>query len=930
MPSGLNRRAFDRRAHDASRVPVVPKEGDDEFLILLDNIQTQAWYLTDPRTYGMVNAAHAAFLGIGPDDLSFHKIAEIFPQEEAELFALRNAEVFSARRPMHSQELALSASGERRMLSVSRVPILRPDGSVRQVLCSATDITGQRAAEESLRRKSEELDNYFALSLDMLVITDGSGHIIRLNREWERVLGSSVIELEGRLLVDFVHPDDQERTQGILDSMVAGSAGRDFENRLRTREGAWRWIEWRLNSVDSLIYASARDITERRNAVDTLNRRVSIEKLVGTMTSAFLGVEETTFDEVIDKSLGWIGDFMKADRSHLFLFDLAIETMSATHEWCAEGITAVRHDLQRLPISIVPALMDSLDSSEPLLIPEVRGMSGPVLAQSAIRKATGTKFLLMIPIVVGQKRIGFLGLESARTPQDWGPEDLRLLRILSASMGLMIVRMDQARDMRHAAEVAKNLADAAESANRAKSSFLANMSHEIRTPMNAIIGFAQLLKQDPELRPQQAERVDIIMSSGAHLLKLINNILDLSKIEAGQAILNRSSINLHLLLKDLELMFRSRAEAKGLQLILEKSTDLPVFVTTDEGKLRQILVNLMGNAVKFTERGGVAVRVRAAVEEEGKEGVPTKLRLAVEVEDSGPGIPEADQGRLFSPFQQAEAGLKSGGTGLGLSICHSFIELMGGTIDLTSRVGKGSCFRFDLLLEAAEAMAAPPEAASRSIVGLKPGQGPFRVLVTDDVADNRTLLRELLQPVGFEIAEACNGQEALEIFERWKPHVVLMDMRMPVMDGYEATRRIKATPAGKTTPIIAVTASAFQESEGQLLETGVISYLRKPFRPEALFDALGACLELDFEYERPSEEGEDGPWAALPIQESRPQLSADLRQNLREAVMEGDMSRFAKLIAYAESVDASAAQGLRALANLYEYDKLIEWLDKGG
>jgi len=356
--------------------------------------------------------------------------------------------------------------------------------------------------------------------------------------------------------------------------------------------------------------------------------------------------------------------------------------------------------------------------------------------------------------------------------------------------GAMIsVVAEVARRARERAVKARKQADAA---NLAKSEFLANMSHELRTPLNAILGFAQILEHDPLLTLQQAGHVRTITRSGVHLLKLINDILDMSKIEAGRTTLYETAFCLNDLLDDLEMMFRSRADAKGLQLLMERSEGVPSYVTADEGKLRQILVNLMGNAVKLTDAGGVTVRVRAdSVEGKTVEGNES-MRLVVEVEDSGPGIPEKDVDRIFDAFQQSDSGVKAGGAGLGLAISRKFVEMMGGQLTVTSQVGKGSCFRFGVLVKSAEDVSELEQTVPRRVVGLAPGTGPFRILVVDDIPTNRALLQALLQPLGFEIVEASNGVEALEIFDQWSPHAVLMDMRMPVMDGYEATRRIKS------------------------------------------------------------------------------------------------------------------------------------------
>ncbi len=403
----------------------------------------------------------------------------------------------------------------------------------------------------------------------------------------------------------------------------------------------------------------------------------------------------------------------------------------------------------------------------------------------------------------------------------------------------------------------------------------------------------------------------------------------MSKIEAGQILLNEVAFGLHDLLDELERMFRSRADTRELQLLMERDESMPRYVTGDAGKLRQVLSNLMENAVKFTETGGVAVRVRTEAVE-GKTGGDKKaLRLVAEVEDSGPGIPDADRDRIFSTFQQAEAGVNAGGTGLGLAISRRFVEMMGGTLTVTSQVGKGSCFRFDVLLASAQDVVEIKKPALRRVVDLEPGTRPYRILVVDDIPINRTLLCELLQPVGFEVAEAGNGIEALKVFERWSPHAVLMDMSMPVMDGYEATRRIKATEAGRAIPVIAITASAFADSKKQVMAAGMDAYLHKPFRREELYEVLGKTLGLSYVFADEADKIPGRLKPAPPNSESMAALPKELIRAMHQAVAEGDMIHLTELIAQVEKIDSQVALGLRALAVRYEYGKLSQWLEKG-
>ena len=459
--------------------------------------------------------------------------------------------------------------------------------------------------------------------------------------------------------------------------------------------------------------------------------------------------------------------------------------------------------------------------------------------------------------------------------------------------------------------------EAAEAANAAKSTFLANMSHEIRTPMNAILGFSQLMRHDRELSERQRQQLDIINSSGEHLLELVNDVLEMSKVEAGRISAHPTTFNLHSLLDEMDSLFGMRTQAKGIGFRVFGSDEVPRFVVTDENKLRQVFVNLLGNAVKFTDQGGVVLRVTVEPDEAGK------LRLLAEVEDTGRGIPPEDMGRLFHYFEQAAGGLEAAtGTGLGLAISREFVHLLGGEITVESQVGAGSVFKFDVVIEAATELAAPSGADSHRVTGLRPGEPRYRVLVADDASDNRELLVELLEPIGFEVRSVTDGKQAVEQFESWHPHVILMDMRMPVMDGYEATRRIRATAAGANVAIIAVTASAFAEMRQGVFDAGVDEFLGKPFHEADLFGKIGKLLGVHYVYEEPAdivvrsapEAPDTAAIAALP---------EELVGHLRQAALEADFDAVLGLVDEVERYDDRAAAALRALAGRFDVDAIL-------
>jgi PAS domain S-box-containing protein len=451
----------------------------------------------------------------------------------------------------------------------------------------------------------------------------------------------------------------------------------------------------------------------------------------------------------------------------------------------------------------------------------------------------------------------------------------------------------------------KEAKEVAERANRAKSEFLANMSHELRTPLNAILGFAQLLTRDSSLKPEQRESIEIINRSGEHLLALINDVLQMSKIEVGKVTLDQQSFDLYHLLDSLEVMFQLPAQQKGLQLIFDRAPALPQYIQTDESKLRQVLINLLGNAIKFTEQDRVILRVTRSQNSEfriqnGKLPpnscllLPSSFFLHFEVEDTGPGIAPEEIDTIFEAFTQTATGRKSQeGTGLGLPISRKFVQLMGGEITVNSTLGKGTIFKFDVEVSLSSAAENPRLQPTRQVIALEAGQPNYRILVVDDVKESRLLLVKLLASVGFSVQEAVNGQEALDQWNAFQPHLIWMDMRMPVMNGYETTKQIRKAELRRindekssglksqlpllnhqthnslhpgqhqgaaltsltlntSTVIIALTASAFEEERHLVLSAGCDDFVRKPYQESVIFEKMAQYLGVRYVYEEPT------------------------------------------------------------------------------
>ena len=553
-------------------------------------------------------------------------------------------------------------------------------------------------------------------------------------------------------------------------------------------------------------------------------------------------------------------------------------------------------------------------------------------------------------------------------------------------------------------EQLQQVALAAESANRAKSTFLANMSHELRTPLNAILGFTQIVESSPNLTAEDRENIRIIHRSGEHLLTLINQALDLAKIEAGRMVIFPTNFDLYDLLDEVEDMFQLRAKNQDLQLVFQRNADVPQYVRTDDVKLRQVLINLLSNAIKFTPIGGVSLRVRRKMQgssaaadvgdvmdvidrinrEEARgndsEGEivivgenPTNLDGAIsysppesknlmennldlsnslflqfEVEDTGTGISPEELGKVFQAFVQTESGQKAQkGTGLGLTISSQFVRLMGGNITVESQQERGTIFRFEIEVDAVDAASIPTPEISRQVMGVEPDGPSYRILIVDDRKDNRQLLVKMLSPLGFEVQQASNGMEAVEMWENWQPHLILMDLQMPVMDGCEATMEIRlriqqreeqqATSAqinvsGVESPIpkiIALTASTIEGRRSFALFVGCDDFINKPFRKNDIFDTLHKHLGVNYLYSNSTDFVSAGDRDNLSDSTSNdalaylPKLPAEWIDNIRQVIRSADFDLIARTIEEIRDAHFEFAEILQGHLDNFDYQKIL-------
>jgi PAS domain S-box-containing protein len=736
---------------------------------------------------------------------------------------------------------------------------------------SLEEITARKTFEEEIRRQKEYYEALFVNNPVAVVTADLNGDIVSWNPMAEKLFGYAQDEVIGVSLDDVV-ANDLLRTEALGYTKQVINVGRVQVTTRRTRKDG-SLVDVELLALPVVVagekvgfIAIYHDITERK-AIESELRR-----------------QKEYYEALFVNNPGAV---------------VTVDLYGSVVSWnpAAEKLFGYKQE------EVMGKNLDALVAADPRIQEEAIRYTHQVTTIGRVQATTrrvrqdGSLVdveVLALPVIVGEEKVGYIGIY------------------------IDITDLQEARRQ-------------AEAANQAKSAFLANMSHELRTPLNAILGFTQLMDRDPNVTVDQLEYLGIINRSGEHLLTLINDVLEMSKIEAGKATLQAKAFDLYKQLDGLEEIFNLRAREQGLKLTFTRDENVPRYIVADEGKLGQVLGNLLGNAVKFTTEGGVTVRVTASPTAHTTEA--GRRTLHFEVQDTGPGIVPEELPVIFDAFMQSEAGRNAReGTGLGLTISRQFVHLMGGDLTVTSELGQGTCFRFDV-----QVRLAPPEVAEmrlprprRRVVGIEPTQPSYRLLVAEDRETSRELLVRLLTLVGFQVREARNGQEAIEVWEHWEPHLIWMDMRMPVVDGYEATRRIKTTPGGQATVIIALTASAFEEDREQILSAGCNDFVRKPFREDEMFDMLTKHLGVRFVYEDVEPTVTPEAVGHLARQEVDAELARRLAAlpsawlaNLEQAAILGELRLLLDLIDRIAELDTDLATALAGLAHEFEHERIL-------
>ncbi|MBW4562559.1 MAG: PAS domain S-box protein [Mojavia pulchra JT2-VF2] len=754
------------------------------------------------------------------------------------------------------------------------------------------DVNARKLAELALQESQQRYQLLAEASPACIFHTDVNGNILYLNQRWSDITGLSLEESLGRGWTKAIYPSDRKELLKASRQAAVSQTLYKHEHRFLRADGKCIWVICQAlpeNGDDGEIkgyIGTVTDITERKLAEEALResaeRERAIAQVIGRMRQTldletiFAATTEElrqllNCDRVVVYRFNpdWSGEFVSESVGSGWIslietqkYDPSLTDNALEDADCIKTIlNNVDKEIQNTYLQTNQSSVYSQGESFSCVCDIYQADFQP--SYISLLERFQAKAYITVPILWGNQLWGLLATYQNSGPRQWKTEEINVVVQIGNQLGVALQQAQLLAQTQSQSQALQAAAIAADAANRAKSEFLANMSHELRTPLNAILGFTQVMSHEDSLSGEHQQNLAIINRAGEHLLNLINDILEMSKIEAGRTTLNVNDFDLIRLLESLEKILCFRATSKNIQLIFDYAPDLPQYVQTDESKLLQVLLNLLGNAIKFTDSGSVTLRVKQGAEDwrlgTKKQTLPSTQSLIFEIQDTGPGIDPQEMDLLFEAFGQTETGRKSQqGTGLGLAISRKYVQLMGGDINVTSVLGEGSRFTFNIQISLTAAREIPIQHNQRRVIGLAPAQPEYRILVVDDAQDSRLVGVKLLKAIGFVVREAANGQEAIAQWMEWQPHLIFMDMRMPIMDGYEATRIIKAREMELencthypilNTIIIALTANAFEEQREAILQAGCDDLINKPFREEILLEKLSKYLGVRYLYQ---------------------------------------------------------------------------------
>ncbi|MEH2044567.1 PAS domain S-box protein [Nostoc sp.] len=822
------------------------------------------------------------------------------------------------------------------------------------------DINDRKLAELALQSGQQRYQLLAEASPACIFHTDVDGNVLYFNQRWSEITGCSLEDSLGTGWANAVHPDDREQLLLAWNQATAAKSTYKYEHRFLHDDSTVVWVicqalpEFRDNGELKGYIGTITDITERKLAEEALRESAERERAIAQVIQRMR--QTLDLETIFAATTEELRQVLNCDRVVVYRFNPdwngEFVSESVGNDWIS--LIEEHNNDPHLTEGVLQdgrCLAKILDSGDNQVeYPDLQVTPGasficvPDIYNAEFHPAYinllerfQAKAYIIVPILHGSQLWGLLASYQNSDPRQWKPGEINIVVQIGNQLGVALQQAQLLAQTQRQSQALQEAVIVADAANRAKSEFLANMSHELRTPLNAILGFTQVMSHDHDLSTEHQQNLAIINRAGEHLLNLINDILEMSKIEAGRITLNLNSFDLIRLLENLEEMLRFRATSKGLELFFEYTSHLPQYIQVDESKLRQVLLNLLGNAIKFTDTGRVTLRVGMGTrdwgaEELGSRGaeeqrriinpqlpmpndascfnggnlrnalapqcpmtpvaspvgdaarttdsvalasnrasgtsathwLPNAQSLTFEIQDTGRGIAPQEIDLLFEAFGQTETGRKSQqGTGLGLAISRKYVQLMGGDISVTSTIGEGSKFAFDIQIGLAAASEIQIKQTRPQVISLAPAQSEYRILVVDDSTDSRLVLMKILTSIGFAVQEAINGIEAIALWQTWQPHLILMDMRMPIMDGYEATKVIKTREETSTqntesqipnwkTIIIALTANAFEEQREAIIKAGCDDYINKPFREEELLEKLSEYLGVQYIYQEES------------------------------------------------------------------------------
>ncbi len=662
------------------------------------------------------------------------------------------------------------------------------------------------------------------------------------------------------------------------------------------------------------------DITARKHAEKELARLSVIQRDLMRLATDFVNVPMEHQDAAIDQSLATMGQLIHADRAYLFSYDFGAGVMSNTHEWCGSGIAPEIGNLNAVPNAMFPDWVALHRRGECIHIPSVAALpTDSYLWQ--VREPQGIRSLITLPLMQGADCLGFVGFDAVAEERNWQEEEVALLQVLAELFAHFDARRATERETQELQQRLTLARDAAQEATLAKSLFLANMSHEIRTPLNAILGYAQIMERECVAKAcPMSKKLGAITRSGEHLLELLTDLLELVRSDTHEIKLAMRTFDFYKALEDVRLVFAKHSATQSLTLEVFCETNVPQFICSDSGKVRQILVNLIDNALKFTKKGGVHLSV-SLLPSQAAHG----MTLAVDVEDTGCGIGIENQAHIFELFftQAGEKHKAAKGTGLGLHLSQRYARALGGDVVLLRSTSEhGSCFRFTFRADAADG-GSVEEQHKGLVNGIAPDQPPCRILAVDDDPANLEMLVDMLAPVGFTVETASSAAIALHrLGQHEEFDLVLMDKRMPEMDGYTAINRLRKIPGGEKLAIIVLTASGLAGEHESALAAGANGYISKPVYLAKLLEEIGRVTGIQYEHQHQSSGvsvGKDIP--VLSVEELL-RLPAEQRHMINRALKSGDIQQLRGLVETIAIEHAGLANSIRVLVDVYDYDRL--------